>query len=351
MITHTLFGSLPDGRPATLFTLTNEAGATVKITNYGGIITSIVVPDRNGTPGEVTLGFDTLSEYLKPHPYFGCITGRFANRIARGRFTLDGKPYQLATNHGAHHLHGGYVGFDKRLWRPCVFSDAEGDHLSLSYFSPDGEENYPGDLFVTVTYSLMRSENTLRIRYAAQAGGTTILNLTNHAYFNLAGGGTVLDHELTINAETFLVVDSDLIPTGEIRSVAGTPLDFRQPQRIGARIQADFDQLRYGKGYDQSYVVAGEMGVLRFAARVYEPRTGRTLEVFTTEPDLHLYTGNNLDGSIVGRGGMCYVQYAGLCLETQHFPDAPNHPHFPSTVLRAGEQYVSQTWFKFGVAS
>ncbi|MCX7939148.1 MAG: galactose mutarotase [Thermoflexales bacterium] len=350
MITHAHFGSLPDGRPVTLFTLANDAGATVKITNFGGIITSIVVPDRAGKPGEVTLGFDSLEDYLRPHPYFGCITGRFANRIAHGRFALDGKTYQLATNHGAHHLHGGNIGFDKRLWRPFAFSNEEGDSLALSYLSLDGEENYPGDLFVTVTYTLMRRENTLRICYAAQAGGTTILNLTNHAYFNLAGGGTVLDHELTINAESFLVVDEALIPTGEIRSVEGTPLDFRQPQRIGARINADFDQLRYGKGYDQSYVVSGEAGTLRLAARVYEPSSGRALEVLTTEPDLHLYAGNNLDGALVGRGGWRYEQYAGLCLETQHFPDAPNHPHFPSTVLRAGEQFRSETWFKFGVA-
>lgn len=345
MITHTQFGTLPNGQPVDLFALTNANGMTVKITNYGGIITSLVVPDRNGQPDDITLGYDTLEGYLTKSPYFGCITGRYANRIAGGRFTLDGVTYQLEVNHPPNHLHGGRVGFDKRLWRPYTWVDAQGAHLALSYFSPDGEERYPGDLFVTVIYTLT-AENALRIRYYAQSGAPTVLNLTNHAYFNLAGKGDILDHVVQINSDTFAVSDETLIPTGELRSVEGTPLDFRQPRRIGDRIDAPDEQLRNGHGYDHSYIL-GTPGELRFAARVYEPTSGRTLEVYTTEPTVHLYTGNNLDGTIVGKGGMVYAPRMGLCLETQHLPNSPNRPEFPSTVLRPGERFFSETIYLF----
>ncbi|MCS6774884.1 MAG: aldose epimerase family protein [Anaerolineae bacterium] len=346
MITRTQFGILPDGQPVDLFTLTNDSGTSVKITNYGGIIISLLVPDRHGQLGDVTLGYETFEGYLANTPYFGCITGRYANRIAEGRFVLDGVTYQLEVNHPPNHLHGGRVGFNKRLWRPYPWTDAQGEHLALSYFSPDGEEGYPGDLFVTVIYTLS-TDNALRIRYHAQSSAPTILNLTNHAYFNLAGTGDVLNHEVQINSDTFAVSDETLIPTGELRSVEGTPLDFRQPKRIGDRIDAPDTQLRNGRGYDHSYILPGATGELRFAARVHEPTSGRTLEVFTTEPTVHLYTGNNLDGTIIGKGGVVYAPRAGLCLETQHLPNSPNQPEFPSTVLRPGEHFYSETVYRF----
>ncbi|BCX03907.1 MAG: aldose 1-epimerase [Candidatus Roseilinea sp.] len=341
------FSKLPDGSEVEQYTLTNEGGLTVQIITYGGIITALRAPDRNGTPGDIVLGFDSLAGYLAGHPYFGCIVGRFANRIAGGRFTLDGVAYQLAVNNGPNHLHGGLAGFDKKLWRATTGRSDGAISVALSYLSRDGEEGYPGNLHVTVTYTLTR-DNALHIRYLARTDKPTILNLTNHTYFNLAGQGDILDHEVTINADHFTPVNETLIPTGELQPVAGTPLDFRQPMRIGARINDPHEQLVRAGGYDHNFIINGAMGELRFAARVYEPSSGRVLEVYTTEPGMQLYTGNFLDGSIVGKGGTVYGRRAGLCLETQHFPDSPNQPNFPSAVLRPSESFHSATVFKFG---
>ena len=343
------YGQLPSGAEITEYVLTNDRGMRVQVITYGGIITALHIPDRHGDLGDVVLGYDALDGYVKKNPYFGCITGRFANRIAGGRFTLDGTTYQLAINHGPNHLHGGQVGFDKRVWQATVEEGNGAVSLALAYLSKDGEENYPGNLLVTVTYTLM-SENTLRISYRASTDQPTILNLTNHTYFNLAGSGTILDHEIMINADHFTPIDEAMIPTGELRPVAGTPFDFRQPRRIGAHIDEPDEQLQRAGGYDHNFVLNGTPGELRLAARLYDPSSGRVLEVSTTEPGMQLYTGNFLDGTIVGKGGVTYARRAGLCLETQHFPDSPNHPHFPSTVLRPGEEFHSVTVFAFGTA-
>jgi aldose 1-epimerase len=343
------YGQLPSGAEITEYVLTNDRGMRVQVITYGGIITALHIPDRHGGLGDVVLGYDTFDGYLAKNPYFGCITGRFANRIAGGRFTLDGTTYQLAINHGPNHLHGGQVGFDKRVWQAAVEEGDGAVSLALAYLSKDGEENYPGNLLVTVTYTLM-SENTLRISYRASTDQPTILNLTNHIYFNLAGSGTILDHEIMINADHFTPIDEAMIPTGELRPVAGTPFDFRQPRRIGAHIDEPDEQLQRAGGYDHNFVLNGTPGELRLAARLYDPSSGRVLEVSTTEPGMQLYTGNFLDGTIVGKGGVTYARRAGLCLETQHFPDSPNHPHFPSTVLRPGEEFHSVTVFAFGTA-
>lgn len=340
------FGKLPDGPDVERYTLENDDGVTVQIITYGGIITTLRTPDRDGNLGDVVLGFDSLDGYLAGHPYFGCIVGRFANRIAGGRFTLDGVTYQLAVNNGPNHLHGGVSGFDKKLWRASTGRSDGAVSLALSYLSPDGEEHYPGNLSVTVTYTLTR-DDALYIGYSARTDKPTILNLTNHTYFNLASRGDILDHEVTINADRFTPVSESLIPTGELQPVEGTPLDFRQPQRIGARIDDAHEQLVRAGGYDHNFVINGAMGELRFAARVYEPSSGRTLEVYTTEPGMQLYTGNFLNGTITGKGGMVYGRRTGLCLETQHFPDSPNQPNFPSVVLRPGEAFRSTTVFKF----
>jgi len=343
------YGQLPSGAEITEYVLTNDRGMRVQVITYGGIITALHIPDRHGGLGDVVLGYDTFDGYLAKNPYFGCITGRFANRIAGGRFTLDGTTYQLAINHEPNHLHGGQVGFDKRVWQAAVEEGDGAVSLALAYLSKDGEENYPGNLLVTVTYTLM-SENTLRISYRASTDQPTILNLTNHTYFNLAGSGTILDHEIMINADHFTPIDEAMIPTGELRPVAGTPFDFRQPRRIGAHIDEPDEQLQRAGGYDHNFVLNGTPGELRLAARLYDPSSGRVLEVSTTEPGMQLYTGNFLDGTIVGKGGVTYARRAGLCLETQHFPDSPNHPHFPSTVLRPGEEFHSVTVFAFGTA-
>ncbi len=343
------YGQLPSGAEITEYVLTNDRGMRVQVITYGGIITALHVPDRHGDLGDVALGYDALDGYVTKNPYFGCITGRFANRIAGGRFTLDGTTYQLAINHGPNHLHGGQVGFDKRVWQAAVEEGNGAVSLALAYLSKDGEENYPGNLLVTVTYTLM-SENALRISYRASTDQPTILNLTNHTYFNLAGSGTILDHELMINADHFTPIDEAMIPTGELRPVDGTPFDFRQPRRIGARIDEPDEQLQRAGGYDHNFVLNETPGELRLAARLYDPSSGRVLEVSTTEPGMQLYTGNFLDGTIVGKGGVTYARRAGLCLETQHFPDSPNHPHFPSTVLRPGEEFHSVTVFAFGTA-
>jgi len=340
------FGKTADGTPVDLYTLTNSKGVRVAITNYGGIVVSLFTPDRNGNPGDIVLGFERLEDYLKGHPYFGAIIGRYGNRIAKGRFTLDGVEYKLAQNNGENHLHGGLVGFDKKVWKARDFVDAEGQHLELRYTSPDGEEGYPGNLDVTVTYSL-NEQNQLRIDYVATTDKPTVVNLTNHSYFNLAGEGDILGHVLRLNADYFTPVDAGLIPTGELRPVKGTPFDFTEPTPIGARIEQDDEQLRYGRGYDHNFVLRGGGGSLAEAAEVYEPKTGRVLRVLTTEPGVQFYTGNFLDGTLRGKYGRVYHRRTGFCLETQHFPDSPNKPHFPSTVLRPGQTYRSTTIYEF----
>ncbi len=349
-VTRAPFGTLPDGSPVEVFTLSNARGVEVRAITYGGIIVSIRVPDRDGRLGDIVLGYDTLDGYVANNPYFGCITGRYANRIARARFTLDGRTYQLAANDGPNHLHGGVRGFDKHVWHgePVQASGRVG--VVFSRTSPDGEEGYPGTLDVRVAYTLS-DDGELRVDYEATTDRPTPVNLTQHSYFNLAGEGSgdILGHILTINADRYTPVDETLIPTGELAPVEGTPFDFRTPTPIGGRNGVDHEQLRRGRGYDHNYVLrrAGD-GLVR-AARVVEPTTGRTLEVWTTEPGLQFYSGNFLDGSIRGKSGHVYGRRSGFCLETQHFPNSPNQPHFPSTILRPGERYLSTTAFRFGV--
>jgi aldose 1-epimerase len=323
----------------------------VRVTSYGGIIVSLRVPDREGRLGDVALGYDALGGYLEHSPYFGAIVGRYGNRIARGRFTLDGKEYTLATNNGPNALHGGRKGFDKVVWKAAPFDNGEGVGLVFTYSSPDGEEGYPGKLDVTVTYTLTHA-NALRFDYRAVTDKPTPVNLTQHTYFNLAGNGSgdVLGHELMVQASRFTPVDATLIPSGELRSVAGTPFDFRTPHTIGARIGADDEQIRVGGGYDHNFALDREPGNgLTLAARVYEPTSGRVMEVSTTEPGMQFYSGNFLDGTIMGKGGHAYGRRAGFCLETQHYPDSPNKPEFPSTILRPGQEYRSTTVYAFSV--
>jgi aldose 1-epimerase len=342
------FGQMPDGTSVDLYTLSNDRGVQVQITNYGGIIVSLNAPDRDGTPTDVVLGFDTLQEYVEHNPFFGALVGRYGNRIAHGRFTLDGVEYELATMRGLHHLHGGRVGFDKRVWAAQPVEKEGLVGISLAYASPDGEEGYPGTLSTTVLYTL-DAGGTLGIEYTATTDKPTIVNLTNHSYFNLAGAGSgdVLGHELLINADRFTPVDDTLIPTGELRDVSGTPFDFRQLTPIGARIDADNEQLRYGGGYDHNWVLNGTSGTMRLAARAYEPMSGRQLEVHTTEPGVQFYSGNMMPPRIEGKDDQVYVRRGGFCLETQHYPDSPNQPTFPSTVLRPGEVYHTTTTFSF----
>lgn len=342
------FGTLTDGTEVVLYTLVNAQGMRATITNYGGIVVSLTAPDRDGKFADVVLGFDTLAEYVSHSPYFGCLVGRFGNRIANGRFTLDGVEYALAQNDGQNHLHGGTKGFDKRVWMPRALETAGGPALVLAYVSPDGEEGYPGTLSVTVRYTLT-DDNALQIDYTASTDKTTVVNLTNHSYFNLSAGGaeTILDHEMLINAAAFTPVDGTLIPTGEVRSVAGTVMDFRAPAPIGARIDADDAQLKFGGGYDHNWIVDGEPGTLRLAAQVYEPSSGRVMEVHTTEPAIQFYAGNIMPPTLPGKGGCGYVRRSGFCLETQHYPDSPNKPEFPSTTLRPGQTYQTTTIYKF----
>jgi len=342
------FGNLPDGSEVELFTLTNSHGLKARIMNYGATVISLEVADRNGQRGDIVLGHDSLEGYLNPaqNPYFGSIVGRYGNRIARGRFTLDGVEYQLATNIGPNHLHGGLKGFDKVLWTSEPVQEEGAVGVKLRYLSPDGEEGYPGNLTVTVIYWLT-DEDELKIAYEAESDKPTPVNLTHHSYFNLAGQGQgdVLDHELMLNADYFTPVDEELIPTGEIRPVAGTPWDFTKPKPIGAEMAA------VPGGYDHNFVLRGETGTLKLAARVTEPSTGRVMEIYTTEPGVQFYSGNFLDGTITGKGGKVYQKHFGFCLETQHFPDSPNHPHFPSTILRPGQKYTSLTIHKFSISS
>jgi aldose 1-epimerase len=339
------FGTTSDGTAVDLYVLTNDHGVKAKVMTYGAILTELEVPDRDGKLGDVVLGFDDLKGYLAGHPYFGATVGRVANRIARGKFTVDGKEYTLATNNGPNALHGGRKGFDKAVWKAVPVESRDGVAVRFTYHSSDGEEGYPGDLTATVTYTLT-DRNELRLDYTATTGKPTPVNLTNHTYFNLAGpaAGDILGHELMLAAERYTPVDDTLIPTGEIKPVRGTPLDFTTPATIGSRI----DQLRGEPGgYDHNFVLRGGGKSLALAARVREPKTGRVMEMDTTEPGVQFYTGNFLDGSLKGKGGVVYRKHQGFCLEAQHFPDSVNHPNFPSMILRPGQTYRQTTVYKF----
>lgn len=333
------FGKLSDGTPVDIYTLTNANGFIAKVTNYGTIITELHVPDRKGKMGDVVLGFDNLEQYLKGHPYFGCTVGRFANRIAKGQFSLDGKTYKLAVNNGPNHLHGGLKGFDKVVWKAELQSGA----VKFTYASRDGEEGYPGKLDVTVVMTLTDTSE-LRIDYTATADKATPVNLTNHSYFNLAGSGDILNHELMLAADHFTRTDADLIPTGEIKPVKSTAMDFTTAKPIGSRI---LDIGNKEAGYDHNYVLNSGGKSLSLAARVYEPKSGRVLEVHTTQPGIQLYTANYLDSSLKGKSGVIYARQHAFCLETQHFPDSVNQPKFPSTILRPGQTYRQTTVHKF----
>ena len=348
------FGQLQDGSPVDLYTVTNAAGAEMRVTNYGGIIVSLRMPDADGNLEDIVLGYDSLAGYVRQNPYFGAIIGRYGNRIANGTFELDGETYNLATNDGSNHLHGGIKGFDKVVWAAESFENATGSGIIFSYTSPDGEEGYPGTLDATVTYTLT-DENELIFNYMASTDKATPVNLTQHTYFNLAGEGEgdILSHVLQLNADAFTPVDETLIPTGELRPVENTPFDFREPTAIGARIESDTEQIRFGLGYDHNFVLRREGASedsLVLAASVYEPSSGRLMEVFTTEPGVQFYSGNFLDGSIVGKAGTAYARRTGFCLETQHYPNSPNEPSFPSTILRPGEEYHTRTVYRFSVA-
>ena len=341
------YGVMEDGRSVELFTLSN-GNMTVKITNYGAIITHILVPDRQGQKGDVVLGFDSLAHYLAGNPYFGCIVGRYGNRIANARFKLSGKIYPLAANNGPNHLHGGKIGFDQVLWDAKPVKSKDAVAVEMSYLSPDGNEGYPGNLKMTVTYALTVN-NEVRLDYQATTDKKTVVNLTNHTYFNLKDGGRspILDHVLQIDAGAYTPVNAGLIPTGELAPVDNTPFDFRTPKSIGERIEADHEQIRFGGGYDQNWVLAGEAGTLRKVVRVTEAESGRIMDVMTTEPGVQFYTGNFLDGSRTGKNGIVYHKRHGLCLETQHYPDSPNQPDFPSTELNPGETYHTTTVYRF----
>ena len=351
---HAPFGTMPDGTAVEIFTLRNSRGMEVRTIPYGAIIVSIRVPDRVGRFDDVVIGHDRFEGYLTASRFFGAVVGRYANRIAKGRFTLDSRTYELAVNNGPNHLHGGVKGFDKVLWQADPFSTGAGTGVAYRYVSAGGEEGYPGQVEVHVTYTLTE-RNQLVVDYAATTDKATPINLTQHSYFNLAGDGVrdVLDHVVQINADRYTPVDATKIPTGELAPVAGTPFDFRAPVRIGAHVANDNPQLTIGGGYDHNFVLNGVRGgpglKTEWAARVYEPSTGRTLTVSTTEPGLQLNTANALDGTITGKVGHVYRARYGLCLETQHFPDSPNQPAFPSTILRPGETFRSRTEFEFGI--
>lgn len=347
-IEKTEYGKLPSGQTADLYTLRNAAGMTAQITNYGGIIVALTAPDKDGKFEDVTLGQDSLSAYAKNNPYFGALIGRYGNRIAKGKFTLEGKPYTLVTNNMGNHLHGGTVGFDKVLW---TATPIEGDEpaLKLAYTAKDGEEGYPGNLAVEVTYTLQK-DNALKIDYRATTDKPTVVNLTNHTYFNLTGGAKrdILAHVVTLNADRFLPVDKTLIPTGKLQPVANTPFDFTEPTVVGTRINDSTDtQIKYGGGYDHAWVLSGTGDSTRLAATVYEPTSGRVMEVRTDQPAIQFYTGNFLDGSVMGREGFAYKKRYAICLETEHYPDSPNHPAFPTTELRPGQTYKTTTIYQF----
>jgi len=335
--------------PVKVYTLRNSHGVEAQIINYGGIVVSLKVPDRNGKFADVVLGLPKLQDYIaKNDPYLGAIIGRYGNRIAKGRFTLNGVEYKLAVNNGENHLHGGIKGFDKVIWTGRQIRTKDGPAVVLTYLSKDGEEGYPGNLRVRVVYTLT-SKNELKIDYSATTDKDTVINLTHHSYFNLAGegNGDILNHELTINADRFVPTDAGSIPTGELRKVAGTPFDFLTSTAIGSRINQDDEQLKLGNGYDHTFVINGTPGQLRLAATARETSSGRVMEVWTTEPGMQLYTGNFLNGSLTGKSGKPYARRSGFCLETQHYPDSPNQPSFPTTTLKKGATYKSTTIYKF----
>lgn len=353
----TPFGTTSDGREARLYALQNANGFRAEISDFGGTVVRLLAPDRRGKLADVTLGFADVRDYAERSPYFGCIVGRVGNRIAGGRFSLDGRTYELARNNAPDGLpcclHGGNVGFDKAFWRAALSASAQGPSLRLSHHSPDGDEGFPGNLEVVVTYSVT-AENALRIDYEATTDRATPVNLTNHAYFNLAGEGSgdVLDHVVTLHASRYTPVNAGMIPDGALASVNATPLDFVQPHAIGERIESPHEQLRFGLGYDHNFVIdrpADGTNALILAARVVEPRSGRVMEVFTTEPGVQFYTGNFLDGTLHGKSGRPYGRRHGFCLETQHFPDSPNQPAFPSVILRPGSRLRSTTLYRFSV--
>jgi aldose 1-epimerase len=347
-IAQKIFGQMPDGRNVVLYTLANEHRIEARIMNYGGTLVSLQAPDRNGVQADVVLGFDDFAPYLSQHPYFGTLIGRYANRIAGARFTIDGKTYHLWANDGGNHLHGGRIGFDKILWDAESAESSEGPQVILSHFSRAGEEGYPGDLSVRVTYTLT-AHNELRLDYSASTDQPTVINLTHHSYFNLAGAGTIHNHLLRLVAERYLPVDPELIPLGEQRSVYATPFDFTGARSIGSGLSADDAQLQLAGGYDHCWVLTQQDGTCALAADLYEPVSGRALTVFTTQPGIQVYSGNFLDSSILGKQGARYQRYSGLCLETQHLPDSPNQPTFPVTVLRPGENYRERTIYRFKV--
>jgi len=349
-ITKKHWRTLTTGEEIDLYTLRNSQGTEATITNYGGRLVTLCTPDRNGKFDDIVLGFETLDGYLEKNPYFGALVGRYANRIANAEFSLNGKTYKLARNNDENSLHGGTKGFDKVVWKANEAA-AKGDSaLQLTYVSKDGEEGYPGNLTATVTYSLTGSDE-LKVEYEATTDKDTVINLTNHSYFDLCGqaAGTILDHEVTIHAGKFTPVNSNLIPTGELKDVKGTPFDFTKPTRIGARIDEKDEQLQYGLGYDHNFVLNRTGSGLSPAARVRDPKSGRVLEVLTTQPGVQFYTGNHLEGGVRGKGGVLYGFRFGFCLETQHFPDSPNQPKFPTAVLKAGQKYHGTTVFKFSV--
>lgn len=347
-ITSAAFGKTTDGRAVEIYTLRNRNGMEARITNYGGIIVSLTAPDRAGKFADVVLGHDRLDDYLKGASYFGALIGRYANRIGGAKFALNGRTYKLTPNNGSNSLHGGVKGFDKVAWEARTAKSADSPVLELVYFSKDGEEGFPGNLKVKAAYCLM-DENELRIELTATTDAPTLCNLTGHSYFNLAGQGDVLAHELHLNASRFTPADAGLIPTGELKPVDGTPFDFRKPAAIGARIRADHPQLKFANGYDQNFVIDKPPGQLGRHGRVYEPTSGRVMEVFSTEPGVQLYTSNHFDGSIIGKGGQAHPRYGAFCLEPQHFPDSPNKPGFPSAVLEPGRIYHNTIIYKFTV--
>ncbi|HJS23044.1 MAG TPA: aldose epimerase family protein [Pyrinomonadaceae bacterium] len=347
-VTKESFGKTAAGENVDLYTLRNTKGVEAKITNLGGIVVSLKVPDRNGKFDDVVLGFNDLDSYLKGHPYFGAIIGRYGNRIAKGRFTLNGVEYKLAVNNGENHLHGGIKAFDKVVWTGRESTTKAGPSVVLTYLSKDGEEGYPGNLNVTVVYTLTNN-NELKIEYSATTDKDTVTNLTHHSYFNLAGegNGDILNHRVQINATRFVPTDAGSIPTGELRRVAGTPFDFLKLTAIGARINQDEEQLKLGNGYDHTWIINGRPGTLRLAAQAFEPTSGRRMQVWTTEPGMQFYTGNFLDGTLTGKSGKIYQRRYGFCFETQHYPDSPNQPTFPTTTLKKGATYKSTTIYRF----
>jgi aldose 1-epimerase len=346
----TSFGTMPDGTAVSLYTLSNKNGVSMSVTNYGGIITSLKTPDKNGTLQDIVLGYDSLAGYLKSSPYFGALIGRYGNRIAKGKFKLDGKEYQLAQNNDVNNLHGGPNGFDTKVWKIAEHSVDNGSAIKLSYLSKDMEEGFPGNLSVEVIYHLTDS-NELRIDYRATTDKKTIVNLTQHSYFNLSGNTTtdILQHELMLNADQFVPVDKTLIPTGKLKPVQGTPFDFTTPTAIGSRVEKKDDQLTFGGGYDHCWVLNTNGDLSKVAATLHDPVSGRVLSVYTTEPGIQFYSGNFLDGTLKGKYGVTYNHRYGLCLETEHFPDSPNQKNFPSVELSPGQEYKTTTVYTFSV--